>query len=398
MAKLFKLHGGKNACWFFRISDNGERKRVSTCTTDKRLAEEIKAKHLADRSRVRSGTASHSEIQLAKFAKATIDEQKQLWLAMLRSKGSTTQHVLDCSRAVEKLSVHWDWKMIRDLTEDGLTSWLDEQKQSGKSNRTIQKYGRACKQFSKWLATADKIAHDPFKRVQLPNPEAQRVRRRRMLLPAEWPWILEALRDPLADESYGMKPSDRELLYDLAIQTGLRSNELRSLLCGDLVVGKDACYIRKQAQQTKNRLAAKQYVRRPLAEQIRSRKRLPRAAMFVMPRVEDCVRMLRVDLNEARNLWLKVKCNDPSSDFLQVTNDLGDHLDFHSLRHTCGAWLAIAGVNPKVIQTVMRHSTITLTLDTYGHLLPGLEQDAVEQQLKVFDVAKCGPLFGRTMA
>jgi integrase len=48
--------------------------------------------------------------------------------------------------------------------------------------------------------------------------------------------------------------------------------------------------------------------------------------------------------------------------------------DFHSLRHTCGAWLAMNGAHPKAVQSVMRHSTITLTMDTYGHMFPG--QDA----------------------
>jgi hypothetical protein len=52
-------------------------------------------------------------------------------------------------------------------------------------------------------------------------------------------------------------------------------------------------------------------------------------------------------------------------------------LDFHSLRHTCGAWLAMTGAHPKAIQTVMRHSAITLTMDTYGHLFPGQEAETV---------------------
>ncbi len=43
----------------------------------------------------------------------------------------------------------------------------------------------------------------------------------------------------------------------------------------------------------------------------------------------------------------------------------------------CGAWLAMTGAHPKVIQSVMRHSSITLTMDTYGHLFPGQEADAV---------------------
>jgi len=39
--------------------------------------------------------------------------------------------------------------------------------------------------------------------------------------------------------------------------------------------------------------------------------------------------------------------------------------------------VALRGVQPKVIQSVTRHSTITLTLDTYGHLIQGAEAAAV---------------------
>ncbi len=34
------------------------------------------------------------------------------------------------------------------------------------------------------------------------------------------------------------------------------------------------------------------------------------------------------------------------------------------------------GAHPKLVQTVMRHSSITLTMDTYGHLFPGQEAEA----------------------
>ena len=35
-----------------------------------------------------------------------------------------------------------------------------------------------------------------------------------------------------------------------------------------------------------------------------------------------------------------------------------------------------AGVNPKALQTFMGHSNITTTLDIYGHLMPGSEDEA----------------------
>ena len=43
---------------------------------------------------------------------------------------------------------------------------------------------------------------------------------------------------------------------------------------------------------------------------------------------------------------------------------------FHDLRHTYACWLASRGENIKYIQKVMGHSSITTTLDRYGHLLP----------------------------
>ncbi|WP_145087146.1 tyrosine-type recombinase/integrase [Aureliella helgolandensis] len=48
----------------------------------------------------------------------------------------------------------------------------------------------------------------------------------------------------------------------------------------------------------------------------------------------------------------------PSPDFLWPRSESGGCLDFHALRHTCGVWLASAGVSIKVIQSVMRHSSI----------------------------------------
>ena len=37
-----------------------------------------------------------------------------------------------------------------------------------------------------------------------------------------------------------------------------------------------------------------------------------------------------------------------------------------------------AGVNPKALSTFMGHPSITITLDRYGHLMPGSESDAAE--------------------
>jgi integrase len=49
---------------------------------------------------------------------------------------------------------------------------------------------------------------------------------------------------------------------------------------------------------------------------------------------------------------------------------------FHDLRHTSATLLLSAGVHPKVVQERLGHSQISVTLDTYSHVLPTLQLEA----------------------
>ncbi len=54
---------------------------------------------------------------------------------------------------------------------------------------------------------------------------------------------------------------------------------------------------------------------------------------------------------------------------------------FHDLRHTCVALLVEQGAHPKLIQTRLGHSSITITLNRYGHVFPSMDAqlaDALE--------------------
>jgi integrase len=60
---------------------------------------------------------------------------------------------------------------------------------------------------------------------------------------------------------------------------------------------------------------------------------------------------------------------------------------FHDLRHTSASLLLSAGVHPKVVQEMLGHSQISLTLDTYSHVLPGLQDEAAEKMNKLITPA-----------
>ena len=50
---------------------------------------------------------------------------------------------------------------------------------------------------------------------------------------------------------------------------------------------------------------------------------------------------------------------------------------FHDLRHSHASHLLRAGVHPKIVSERLGHSTVSITLDTYSHILPGMQEDAV---------------------
>jgi integrase len=48
----------------------------------------------------------------------------------------------------------------------------------------------------------------------------------------------------------------------------------------------------------------------------------------------------------------------------------------HDLRHSCATLLLAQGVNPRVVMETLGHSQVSLTLNTYSHVLPALQHDA----------------------
>jgi integrase len=52
---------------------------------------------------------------------------------------------------------------------------------------------------------------------------------------------------------------------------------------------------------------------------------------------------------------------------------------FHDLRHTAATLLFLAGTHPKLVQELLGHSSIALTLDTYSHVIPAMHGEAADK-------------------
>jgi len=63
------------------------------------------------------------------------------------------------------------------------------------------------------------------------------------------------------------------------------------------------------------------------------------------------------------------------------------HLRFHDLRHAHATLMLRQGIHPKIVSERLGHSGVGITLDTYSHVLPGLQAEAAAQLDRLFSAA-----------
>jgi integrase len=158
-----------------------------------------------------------------------------------------------------------------------------------------------------------------------------------------------------------------ELLFRVAIFTGVRSGELLALQWRDVDW--------KRAQLCVRRSVWKGYVSEP--KSVRGIRRIDlgpellAALHSVQPssgRPDDLIfTNRRGTFVDPRNLVQR--------HFEPTLKRAGiPHIRFHDLRHTFASLLIAKGAHPKVIQDQLGHASIQTTLDRYGHLLPGVHE------------------------
>lgn len=167
---------------------------------------------------------------------------------------------------------------------------------------------------------------------------------------------------------------DRAMAYRVALGTGFRAKELRSLTPASFNLDGNPPTVTVQAAYSKRRRLDIQPIRSDLADILR-----PWLSQFdsdehpfaAMP--ERTARMLRDDLDEARGRWLDEATTDAEraererSDFLKHTDTDGRVIDFHAARHTYISEIVAGGASVKVAQELARHSTPVLTIGRYAH-------------------------------
>ena len=159
---------------------------------------------------------------------------------------------------------------------------------------------------------------------------------------------------------------ERALIYRLAMETGLRAGEIRSLTVVSFSFAADLPTVHVEPCNCKGKKPADLVLIHSTAQAIQGHLAGKEASCraFRMPSPQNITKMLRADLERAG---------------IEYTDASGRDLDFHSLRHTFCTNLFRAGVHPAVAQKLARHSDIKLTMKYYTHVLRESEIDAINR-------------------
>lgn len=278
----------------------------------------------------------------------------------MRAKGDSPVHVIRCGKRVREILRRMRAVYLSDLRGSAAAGVLNDLKDRNFANRTVNGYMGALRAFARWLVRDGRVAENPVGHLPTLNPQTDRRKVRRVLNADEIRKLLAAAASgPVV---IGVRGFDRAMLYRLAVETGLRAAEIKSLTRASFDFDSDPPTVTVAASYSKHRRTDVLPLRPDTASALRDylALKMPSAPAFPTPSLYRWAEMLRRDLAAAG---------------IPARDDTGRVLDFHALRHTFITSLARSGVHPKTAQTLARHCSITLTLDVYSH---SIVQDQTE--------------------
>ena len=250
----------------------------------------------------------------------------------LAARGNTPGHVEKTIHRIEAVVGGCKWNRLGDMRLEGTLGYLADRRAAGLSVGTTNGYLAALREFCRWIERTERAPRNPLPGLALQNAAADRRRVRRALSEDELAALLNAAEK--GPPILGLAGPERAILYRLAVETGFRAAELRSLKIEDLDLDAATPTATIRAGYSKRRREDVQPLRRDFARRLRAwTDSLGRDRGPVVTVPERTAEMLRRDLKAA---------GIPEADMS------GRVADFHSLRVVFGSRLARAGVHPKV--------------------------------------------------
>ena len=263
----------------------------------------------------------------------------------------------------------WRRKKLKNLTPADVRRLYREKLDSGLAPRTVQYIHTTLHKALKQAVADGLIPRNVSEAVKSPRPAKKEIK---PLSPDQARAFLQAACD------------DRfEALYVLAIHRGLREGELLGLKWDDLDLEHGTLAVRRTLSETKtghrfeapkNGTGRNIKLTTGVVEALkRHRKRQLEERMRFAGLREDHGLIFPNQLGKTMNARnLSARSFKP----LLAKAGLPRSVRLHDLRHTCATLLLSTNAHPKLVQELLGHADIAITLNTYSHVLPGMGDQA----------------------
>ncbi len=275
------------------------------------------------------------------------------------------QHLIPCLGHIQ----------LKHLTKQAIESYYGQAREKksaggkGLSPRTVHHQHRVLSQALKQAVIDGYLGSNPCGLIKLKVPRNKAMR---TMTPGE----VEALLDTAKDNQY------YPVVY-MAVSSGLRQAELLGLRWRDL----DLDLLSISVSQVLYKRRGVCMFPEPKTEHSRRRVAMtPKLALFLRGyKVEREVLSLErgKPLTDDDLVFSNVegKPLDPcvlSHDFARTVKGAGlKGVRFHDLRHTFASLMLLRGAKPKVISEALGHASMSFTMDSYSHIIEGMQEDAM---------------------
>jgi integrase len=353
------MYKRKNGLWSAQISVQG--KRVTNYFKTQREGLDWLQQM---RNQIRAGlTFTGAQLPLREFLSQ--------WLGSIREsvKGKTLHQYGQIVR--DHIAPRLGNIKLKDLRPDQIQALYNEKLDSGISARTVILIHAVLHRALKHALKQGIIGRNPTDAVNRPK-----FRRKEMCTLSD-----NQVRTLLLV----VKDTRFEALFWIAVSTGLRQGELLGLRWSDLDWQSRRLHVQRQLQRVTGGLEFTE----------------PKSAAGnrVVVLGEEAIAKLRKHQNiliqekqKAEEKWEEHDLIFPSSHgtpldhrnlyrfFKLFLKDAAlPDIRFHDLRHTAATLMLQQGIHPKVVQERLGHADITLTLNTYSHVLPSMQEEAAEK-------------------
>lgn len=249
---------------------------------------------------------------------------------------------------------------VRSISSIDIQKILSDKSNSGLSDQTVKHIYSLIKRIYNFAAKHDLIEKNPINRVAPPKIKRKQMRT----------WTKEEAHiflNSIQNEIYFH-------IFVLALTTGMRQGELLGIRWQDINFENQTLSVVQAVSQVKGHT----FISTPKTGQ-----RIIKLSSFALESLPTP--------RKRRGLVLVTKTGKPLSPrnllrwFRKKTNDLKlPYIRFHDLRHTAATFLLEENVHPKIVQEMLGHSTIQLTLDTYSHIIPTMQDKAADTMDSIF--------------